>query len=163
MRHFLFFIRLKKLYLNNNNIMAVPYLKIYDQNHVVQQFGKSYYKRKIELNKSNEKLATDKKSTKEFLPNDSQNINAFNASYVGNLKPSNEIDTHKSNFLRNSFILEEEEEHQEEEANQSQSLKTEMKMATLSGMEESSKQMSLPFAELVYINLSDNKVIFKFF
>lgn len=139
--------------------MAVPYLKIYDQNHVVQQFGKSYYKRKIELNKFNEKVANEKKSAKEFLTNDPQNLNTFNASFVGNLKPSHEIDTHKSNFLRNSFILEEEEE-QQEGVNQSQSLKTDMKMPTLSGMEESSKQMSLPFAELVYINLSDNKVIF---
>jgi hypothetical protein len=59
--------------------------------------------------------------------------------------------------LRNSFILEEEEEQQDAN-NQSQSLKTDGKNPTLSGAEESFKQMCLPFAELVYIDLSENKV-----
>ena len=43
---YFFFLRLKKLHLNGNNITCIPNLKIFRKNHVYQEFNKSYYKRK---------------------------------------------------------------------------------------------------------------------
>lgn len=68
------------------------------------------------------------------------------------------MNIHASNLFRNSFILEENEDEQPDE-----------KMATLadedadnklsnSSIEAFDKSFELPFSELVFIDLSDNKV-----
>ena len=65
-------------------------------------------------------------------------------------RPNSEMNIHNSNALRNSFILEEDEEELEEE--RQNVLPTPLEEESLE------KSLELPFPELVFINLADNQV-----
>lgn len=80
-------------------------------------------------------------------------------------RPNSEMNIHSSNMLRNSFILEENEEEAEiinvSISAQQQILNEEStKKTTHSSTDINEKQFDLPFSELVYINLADNQVSF---
>ncbi len=78
-------------------------------------------------------------------------------------RPSSEMNIHGSNMLRNSFILEENEEDiQQQQSNEFSELaqiEENKKLASnsIDNMEKNSDD--LPFPELVFINLADNQVI----
>lgn len=167
--------RLKCLYLNSNCITSIPNLKLFRNNHVVQEFNKSYYKRKNNSNfniillifplnlksyttliiKGNHSARTTNRRTSE--------MRLTNETMVKDLeRPNSEMNIHSSNMLRNSFILEENEEESEvAQANatsSSQPIEESTKKTIHSSTDINEKQFDLPFAELVYINLADNKV-----
>ena len=77
-------------------------------------------------------------------------------------RPNSELNIHSSNVLRNSFILEEEEEkvnEGDEEASKEPNRHHEdvkKRLDISSANDENS--FELPFPELVYINLADNQV-----
>ncbi len=115
-------------------------MKIVGLDHVLQEFPKSYYKNK-----------NDKR--KVFDNNDKKQIHDPNI--AANTKAAIDLDLHKANALRNSFILEEDEEIVEKESlekiNESQKLHL--------TSENNEKTISLPFSELSFIDLSNNLVI----
>lgn len=132
--------RLKRLNLNDNKICSIPYLKIVGQDHVIQEFPKSYYKNKKDSRKkssnSEDKKAHDEKAT-------------------ANLKMGSELDMHKTNPLRNSFILEEDEETDDDDKQRKPEASENLKRIS-SGVEQTEKSISLPFSELIFIDLSNN-------
>ncbi len=71
-------------------------------------------------------------------------------------RPNSEMNIHSSNLLRNSFILEENEE--EPEINNVLEQDELNKKTTNSSTDITDKSFYLPFAELVFINLADNQV-----
>jgi hypothetical protein len=74
-------------------------------------------------------------------------------------RPNSEMNIHSSNLLRNSFILEENEE--EPEINNVLKQDELNRKTTNSSTDITDKPFDLPFAELVYINLADNQVTIK--
>ncbi len=133
---------MKRLNLNDNKICSIPYLKIVGQDHVIQEFPKSYYKNKKDSRKkssnSEDKKLHDEKAT-------------------ANLKMGSELDMHKANPLRNSFILEEDEETDDDDKQRKPEAGENLKRIS-SGVEQTEKSISLPFSELIFIDLSNNLV-----
>lgn len=126
--------KLKKLYLNNNQIESIPFLKIIGKNHVKQEFGKSYEKRKAKRAKSSNESSS-------YNPHHQSPVDiSLNQQLV-----KSDLDLHRSKSFRNSFILEEDEEQDENEQEQSR-------------VEKEDEQSKLPFSELSYINLSNNLI-----
>lgn len=80
-------------------------------------------------------------------------------------RPSSEMNIHNANALRNSFILEENEDELDEESNQLSPVdeidlnnQTAQPKHSHNSVETFDKSFDLPFPELVYINLADNQV-----
>ena len=131
--------RLKRLHLNNNNICSIPYLKIVGKDHVIQEFPKSYYK-----NKQDTRKKSSNSENRNSLHNENANANA---------KLAVDLDMHKTNPLRNSFILEEDEEVENGEEQQNKDT-----LKRISSEIDNEKPISLPFSELTFIDLSYNQV-----
>lgn len=79
-------------------------------------------------------------------------------------RPSSEMNMHNSSLLRNSFILEENEEDVQQVETLSNSndltlIDENKRLTTSSSLDNFEKAFDLPFPELVYINLADNQVI----
>jgi hypothetical protein len=139
--------------LNSNCITSIPNLKLFRNNHVVQEFNKSYYKRK---NNRNHSARSYRRTSSDALK--------INETIVKDLdRPNSEINIHSSNLLRNSFILEEENEEDLElnnnnNINNNNNTDDLNKKTTNSSTDMTEKNFDLPFAELVFINLADNQV-----
>lgn len=162
--------KLRILFMNSNCLTCVPSLKIFRDNHVVQEFNKSYHKRKA-------KKYSDLKSRRTSFNSGADN-NKLNETMVKDLtveRSNSEMNMHSSNILRNSFIIEEDEEAvaaaDEAEVNENLEHLTDVKssrgaespvkkvapnQSELAEMME--KSFDLPFSELVYINLADNQI-----
>ena len=108
---------------------------------MIQEFPKSYYKNKKESRKKSSN-SEDKKSIHD-------------EKVSPNLKIGSELDMHKTNPLRNSFILEEDEETEDEQ--KKEEINENLKRIS-SGVEQTEKSISLPFSELIFIDLSNNLV-----
>jgi hypothetical protein len=92
-------------------LTSVPNLKIFRDNHVVQEFNKSYHNRKAKKAPANSiKSSINRKSTNSIDKTTS------NESIVKDLAVEQRVESrmHSSNILRNSFIIEEDEEKAEE-------------------------------------------------
>lgn len=131
---------MKRLNLNDNKICSIPYLKIVGIDHVIQEFPKSYYK--------------NKKESRRKSANSEENKSNHDEKAASNLKIASELDMHKTNPLRNSFILEEDEETEDDDLEKNNES---IKLAA-QGTDLSEKPISLPFSELTFIDLSNNQV-----
>jgi hypothetical protein len=140
--------------LNDNNISCIPQLKITSQKLVVQEFSKSYHKRK-----TTKKNTKDEQYPKEFLPHSPESpFHNLTQSEKANKKFGAES---KQNFLRNSFIPEEEESHSFDNSttlNQTKAIEPEVNKHFINENDYSGVSFQPPFAELTFINLANNKV-----
>ena len=93
------------MYLHDNNITSIPYLKVVGHDHVLQEFSRSHYKRKIDKRKS-----TSGDTKKKLNELNTQLDGKAPVNISANGKTGENLDVHKTNMLRNSFILEEDEE-----------------------------------------------------
>lgn len=137
--------RLKNLYLHDNNITSIPYLKVVGHDHVLQEFSRSHYKRKIDKRKS-----TSGDTKKKLNELNTQLDGKAPVNISANGKTGENLDVHKTNMLRNSFILEEDEELLNDQSQQS--------LRQQHSTDASEKPMSLPFPELSFINLANNQL-----
>ena len=113
--------------MNGNYISCVPNLKIAGKNHVVQEFNKSYYKRKQQRGTS---LAGGGKDA--LIKSNSARSHHYHYLHMPHHhphhqltpnevmvkemeRPTSEMNLRNSNTFRNSFILEENEEEDEEQ------------------------------------------------
>jgi hypothetical protein len=139
--------------LNSNNITCIPNLKIFRKNHVYQEFNKSYFKRRGKAPNNREKTRSAASSRKTIDMK-------LNESIVKDLdRPSSEMNIHNSNMLRNSFILEENEEDvQLDVTTELTQIEENKKLSNSNSLDNFEKAYDMPFPELVFINLADNQV-----
>lgn len=159
---FLFFIfkRLRVLYINSNCLTCVPSLKIFRNNHVEQEFSKSYHKRR------SIKLINSSNSQSRKSSIDSGKLNESMVKDLALERSNSEMNMHSSNVLRNSFIIEEEEEETSahlENVNPKRDESPSRNNNNNNKNNESDKDnvekgFELPFSELIYINLADNQI-----
>ncbi len=140
--------------MNSNNITCIPNLKIFRKNHVHQEFNKSYFKRrgKAANNREKTRSATSSRKTIDMK---------LNESIVKDLdRPSSEMNIHNSNMLRNSFILEENEDdtHLLDTTTELTQIEENKKLSNSNSIENFETAYDMPFPELVFVNLADNQV-----
>jgi len=134
--------------MNSNLLTSVPNLKIFRDNHVHQDFNKSYHKRKSKKLKRNPSTTNQSVNS---APTPAANPNP-NESMVRDLaldRSASDLNLHSSNALRNSFIIEEDEAADEPPL---------LPPTAAAANTRPETAFELPFAELVYLNLADNQI-----
>lgn len=155
--------RLRILYLNSNCLTCVPNLKIFRDNHVVQEFNKSYHKRKS-------KKQPAKPSRKSSVDAATKALSEAIVKDLAIERVNSEMNMHSSNILRNSFIIEEDEDNDQTDSENfpdqpiasaatiRHDSVSNKRLGDLMEADMMEKSFELPFSELVYINLADNQI-----